>query len=58
MMENGPVIQAGHTMGYDENVAYRFHEAPEGLELPYPTKGILLVTREGGKKRKKLFGVF
>jgi hypothetical protein len=46
MMQNGPVIQAGHTMGYDENVAFRFGKCPEGVELPYSTLGVLLVSKE------------
>jgi len=29
MMENGPVISAGHTMGYDKNVAFRFPSRPK-----------------------------
>jgi hypothetical protein len=59
MMENGPVIKAGHTMGPDESVTFSFQELPAGLELPYPTKEVLLVTKGGKKKKKKKrFGLF
>jgi hypothetical protein len=46
MMEMNTVIGSGHSMGYDENVAFRFQEVPEGLEIPYIVKNLLLVTRE------------
>jgi hypothetical protein len=60
LMANGPVIQAGHTMGYDENVAFRFSEPPSDLSLPFETYSrLLMVTREETpKKKKKLFGLF
>ncbi len=45
-MENGPVINAGHTFGYDENIAFRFQDAPRNLEFPYPNVGVLVVTKE------------
>lgn len=46
LMVHGPVIQAGHTMGYDENVAFRFADVPEDLEIPFDTYGkMLLVTK-------------
>lgn len=57
LMTNGPVIEAGHTMGYDEEAAYRFSEPPADLKLPFETYGLLLVTKEAKKKRKKLFGL-
>ena len=46
LMDSGPCIQAGHTMGYDEDVAFRFHEAPGDIEFPFKTYQMLLVTRE------------
>lgn len=46
MMQNGPVIEAGDTMGYDEKVAIRFSEVPKNLELPFPTFGLLQAARE------------
>jgi hypothetical protein len=51
MMEHGPVIQPGHTVGYDENVAFRFSEPPEGLELPYPNIGVLVMKKERARKK-------
>jgi hypothetical protein len=45
MMRNGPVIKAGHTIGYDSAVAFRFEDCPEGLELPYPVGRVLLVKK-------------
>jgi hypothetical protein len=45
MMEKGPVLKAGHTMGYDKNVAFRFERLPAGLEIPYPTGAVLLVRK-------------
>jgi hypothetical protein len=46
MMEKGPVIKAGHTIGYDEKAAFRFAAPPEGLELPHPSDQVLLVKKE------------
>lgn len=46
LMEKGPVIKAGHTIGYDEKVAFRFSTLPEGLELPYPSGQVLLIKKE------------
>lgn len=46
MVANGPVLHAGDTMGYDENVAFHFSEAPAWLDLPWPTGTVLMVTRE------------
>jgi hypothetical protein len=46
LLPRGPVIKAGHTMGYDQNVAFRFTAPPAGAELPYPTGEVLLVTKE------------
>jgi hypothetical protein len=46
MMSNGPVIHAGHTMGYEEEgISYLFDEAPEDLEYPFDTYGVLQVTK-------------
>lgn len=57
LMQNGPVIQAGHTMGYDKNVAFRFENPPADLKLPFTTYAMLQVTKEV-KKRKKFLGLF
>jgi Domain of unknown function (DUF4261) len=46
LMGKGPVIKAGHTIGYDEKVAFRFSTPPAGLELPYPSEQVLLITKE------------
>lgn len=58
LMTNGPVIQAGHTMGADENdVALRFSKPPASMQFPFPTYDrMLIMTRE--KKRKKILGIF
>jgi len=45
MMENGPVIQAGHSMGVDENVAFRFTEPDQDVNLPFDTWELLAVER-------------
>lgn len=58
LMMNGPVIAAGHTMGYDKNVAFRFSDPPGGLVFPFSTFDRLLVVEKEGEKKKKLFGVF
>ncbi|MBI1831175.1 MAG: DUF4261 domain-containing protein [Planctomycetes bacterium] len=47
MMENGPVIGPGHTVGYDENVAFRFDRLPKGMTLPYPVESVLVMTKVG-----------
>jgi hypothetical protein len=46
MMAKGPVIKAGHTMGYDQNVAYRFEACPAELKPPYPTGEVLIVKKQ------------
>jgi hypothetical protein len=46
MMAKGPVIKAGHTVGYDEKVAFRFSAPPAGLELPYPSGEVLFMKKE------------
>jgi Domain of unknown function (DUF4261) len=46
MVANGPVLHAGDTVGFDENVAFRFDDAPDWLDLPWPTGTVLKVTRE------------
>ncbi len=46
LMANGAIIEAGHTMGYDENIAYRFSKVPEDVELPFEEYELLLVERE------------
>ncbi|MEN6627504.1 MAG: DUF4261 domain-containing protein [Candidatus Sumerlaeia bacterium] len=51
LMENGPVIAAGHTIGPDERHAYRFSEPPAGVELPYPAVTVLAIDKEQKKKR-------
>lgn len=57
LMQNGPVIQAGHTMGYDKNVAFRFSDPPPHLKFPFESWNVLLVTRER-TERKKFMGMF
>jgi len=49
MMEKGPVIEPGHTIGYDENVAFRFARLPKGVVLPYPVESVLLMTKVGAR---------
>jgi hypothetical protein len=51
MMEHGPVIRAGHTIGDAQSVAFRFSEPPEGFELPFPSVGVLLLRKETGRPR-------
>jgi hypothetical protein len=46
MMEHGPVIKAGHTIGYDAKVAFRFADPPPDFELPYPVESVLIVRKE------------
>src|SRR5262249_44369852 len=54
LLQRGPVIQAGHTVGYDENVAFRFSEAPEGLRSPrFPTVPVLLMSKDTGKRPRR-----
>jgi hypothetical protein len=43
MMENGPVIKAGDTVGFDDEGACRFSAPPEGFQLPYPSDEVLFV---------------
>jgi hypothetical protein len=50
MMQHGPCIRPGHTVGYTKDVAFRFTEPPEGLELPYPTTEVLLMRKERARK--------
>ena len=56
-MQNGPVIEAGHTMGHDKNVAFRFNEPPPHLKFPFETWKLLVVSRER-TERKKFLGLF
>jgi hypothetical protein len=58
MMTNGPVIQAGHTMGHDKNIAFRFSDPPADLEFPFDVYDLLMVTRESVQKKKRFFGLF
>lgn len=45
LVANGPVINAGDTMGEDEGVAFRFKDFPEGWQLPFPSWGRLVVEK-------------
>ncbi|MBI1290854.1 DUF4261 domain-containing protein [bacterium] len=45
MMENGPVIEPGHSMGSDERVQFRFEEVPAEISLPFETWEMLHVVR-------------
>lgn len=51
MMENGAVLEPGHTLGYDENALMRFRapaEDEEFLESPYGTLVVTLEERKSG----------
>jgi hypothetical protein len=47
LMTHGPVIAPGHTMGYDEDLSFRFDPPPAELKFPFATDALLLVTRVG-----------
>ncbi|MBI3734950.1 DUF4261 domain-containing protein [Candidatus Sumerlaeota bacterium] len=55
-MSNGPVFMPGHTMGVDENISYKFMEAPPDLDLPRERYGLLMMER-CVTPRKKRFGI-
>mgnify|MGYP001095260310 CR=1 FL=1 len=46
MVQNGPVLQPGHTLGYDEHALMRFSEIPADREFLGSPYGTLLVTLE------------
>jgi hypothetical protein len=54
LMLRGPVIAPGHTMGYDENLSFRFDTPPADLKFPFATHDLLRVTRAGQKQDKML----
>ncbi|MCB2156449.1 hypothetical protein KQI84_16360 [bacterium] len=57
---NGPVIQAGHTIGGDAKTkAWRFEAPPEDVEWPFDTWGMLMELKRGEPtKKKRFFGLF